>query len=227
MAQCPLTRAGDVAQQSKGKTMAITTRIPFAAALGAAMLIVAGLLASPAQAGYVMTLEQLSGDVVGNGSGTIDLTGLAFAGSGTLVSANIGPSLGYINNGLGGATLDVYTGFTGPTSFGSGGITGASSGSGDADGIVSSSSIYGLPLIWVPSGYVSNSLLSDTATYAGESFASLGMTPGIYVWTWGSGSDRDSFTINIRAAAVPEPTGLALLALPMGLFILAKRRRQS
>jgi hypothetical protein len=209
------------------KNMAIATRLPCAAALGAAILIGTGLLALPAQAaGFVMTFEQVGGNVVESGSGTLDLTDLTPYGTAGLATADLWPAIGYINTGVTGAIVDVYKGLTGPTGFGSGSGALASSSSGDAIGIAGSNSPYGLLLLWVPSGYVSDNPLTDTATYAGASFASLGMTPGTYVWTWGSGADTGSFTVDVRADAVPEPTGLMLLALPIGLLgLLATRRR--
>jgi hypothetical protein len=53
--------------------------------------------------------------------------------------------------------------------------------------------------LFVPTGY-SGTLLSDSATYSGQTFASLGVTPGTYVWTWGTGVNQN-FTL---IAAVPE-----------------------
>ena len=48
------------------------------------------------------------------------------------------------------------------------------------------------------------------------------MTPGSYKWTWGSGADADFFQLDIveGAAAVPEPSSILLLALPLGLVVL-------
>jgi hypothetical protein len=49
----------------------------------------------------------------------------------------------------------------------------------------------------VPFDYVSGDPLSASSTYVGATIASLGMTPGEYVWTWGSGDTADSFTLNV------------------------------
>jgi hypothetical protein len=76
----------------------------------------------------------------------------------------------------------VYTGITGPTNFGGGGSTRASSGSGD---IVSVSGA--ARLVDVPAFYLSGTALSDSMTFDSATFASLGATPGTYTWTWGSG----------------------------------------
>ena len=197
-------------------------RFPSAAALAVAMLIGCGLAAPPAQAGYVVTLTQEGGDVVATGSGAIDLTGLSFAGVGSGPSI-IWPSLGYIVTapaGLG--PVDIYTGFTGPGSFGSGGFTHPSSGTGDIVGIDASVNVNQLE---VPSGYVSGSRLSDTATYTGQTFTSLGVTPGRYEWTWGSGANQN-FMLDI-GAAVPEPATWAMLLTGFaGLGAMMRSRRR-
>ena len=79
----------------------------------------------------------------------------------------------------------------------------ASSGSGDMVGIAAASSIEisGIVLS-VPRGYVSGTALSDMATYSGKTFATLGVTPGTYVWTWGSGANQN-FTLQILPEILP------------------------
>jgi hypothetical protein len=183
-----------------------------------AMLIGCGLAAPPTQAGYVVTLTQEGGDVVATGSGPIDLTGLSLsAAAGT--SSRMAPSEGVIITG-GAGDVDFYRAITGPGSFGSGGLTFASSGGGDLVGIV-------VPIggVFVTSGYVSDSPLSDSATYAGQTFASLGATPGKYEWTWGSGANQN-FTLEI-GAAIPEPATWAMLLTgfaALGALMRSRRR---
>ena len=199
--------------------MTFMKRIAGTAALGAAMLF--GLFAPPAQASYIVNLTQVGSNVVATGSGTIDLTDLISNTHLNLLSY-IAPGSGTIVTGPASGTyiVDDYTGFIGPASFGAVGTLDASSGSGDMVGIDSTGD-----LLAVPSGYVSGSALSDTSTYLGQTFATLGATPGTYVWTWGSGANADSFTLNIGGtAAVPEPSSLALLMLPLGLLMLLAAR---
>jgi hypothetical protein len=59
-------------------------RMVGASAISAVILI--GLSAPLAQAGYVVTLEQVGGDVVATGSGAIDLTGLSLEGHSSSVA---------------------------------------------------------------------------------------------------------------------------------------------
>jgi hypothetical protein len=107
-------------------------------------------------------------NVVATGSGVIDLTGLTF--SQTVPSATgVIPELG---EAAAGGTVDIYTGFTGPSNFGTGPGAIATSGSGDEVGIYAD-----LGELGVPTGYVSNTFLSDTMTFDNATFASLGLTP--------------------------------------------------
>src|SRR5882724_4702659 len=46
--------------------------------------------------------------------------------------------------------------------------------------------------------------------WSNETFSSFRVTPNTYVWSWGSGPNQN-FTLIIGAAAVPEPSALALL----------------
>jgi hypothetical protein len=182
------------------------SRMVGASAISASMLI--GLSAPPAQAGYVVTLEQVGSNVVATGSGPIDLTGLTFSFTAKLFAA-IGPDAAFIATGPTAETdVDFYNGFSGPVSFGSGGGQFASSGSGD------SVSITGLAnILTVPQGYVSDSPLSDTSTWDNTTLSTIGafgVTPGTYEWTWGDGANQN-FTLVI--GEVPEPSTWAMMAL--------------
>jgi hypothetical protein len=85
--------------------------------------------------------------------------------------------------------ITEYTAATGPASFGAGGPTNASSNSGVIFGVEAQNPLG--PGIDVPFNHVSGSALSGSSTFDGQTFASLGLTPGTYVYTW---------------AAAPPPT---------------------
>jgi hypothetical protein len=175
----------------------------------------------PVQA-YTVTLEQMGANVVATGSGAINLTGLSFCCSGTFSPA-IYADLGVIATGPpGNNVVDFYTGFTGPTSFGSGDVIFANTGSGDIVGI---SFVAGL--LGVPPGYVSGTALSSSATWNNATFASLGATPGTYEWTWGAGTGlaNQNFTLIIGRAGVPDG-GSTVSLLSCALLGLAALRRK-
>ena len=176
---------------------------------------------SAAQAGYIVTLTQQGSNVVASGSGAIDLTGLTLSGSASdSLGSGILPSQAVIVTGAGVPSSDGYTGFTGPTSFGSGVGTLANSGNGDIVGIDGTLGVLG-----VPHGYMSGSALSDSAIYDNATFSSLGLVPGTYEWTWGTGANQN-FILRIGTAAVPESGstfGLLLVAVS-GLFGLSRFR---
>src|SRR5439155_13548372 len=161
----------------------------------------------PAQAGYTVTLQQVGPDVVATGSGAIDLTGLTVSQS---FSQNPGikpygqPGAGPASIATGPTSSSVHPYFgaiTGPRIFGSSAnFTLASSGSGDMVGI--SAELAFQTFLSVHTGYHSGSFLSDSATYSGQSFATLGVTPGTYVWTWGTGANQN-FTLQIPAPPPP------------------------
>jgi hypothetical protein len=169
----------------------------------------------PAQA-YTVTLEQVGSNVVANGSGAINLTGLTFIISGA-DNPGIVPSLGVISTGPFASSIDVYQGFTGPTNFGSGAGALPNTASGDFVGI----SGVGLEL-FVPLNYISGAALSDSMTFNNATFASLGVTPGTYVWTWGNGANQ-RFTL--RIGAVPDG-GSTISLLGCALLGLAAFRRK-
>jgi len=169
---------------------------------------------------YVVTLEQVGSNVDATGSGAIDLVGLSF-----LINTSGGPGLAPDASIIATGPLavdDVFAGtFSGPTSFGSGARAAATTGAGDLVAFL------GVVRLAVPSGYTSDTPLSDTAIYDTATFASLGVTPGTYVWTWGTGADQ-SFKLEI--GTTPLPAALPLFATglgAMGLFGWRRKRKAS
>ena len=187
------------------------------------------IISSPAQAGYIVTLEQIGSNVVATGTGALDLTGLTLFLSGAGAAPEMHPSsLPSIQTGpTPSAIISAYRGpISGPTSFGTGSNTFASSGTGDMVGITVGTFGPGTGFLIVPDAYVSGNPLSDTSTYNNATFAILGVTPGIYEWTWGTGANQN-FTLDAVAPAVPDSGstfGLLLVALG-GLFGVSHFRR--
>jgi len=176
----------------------------------------------PAQA-YTITLEQVGSSVVANGSGAINLTGLTFDGSGEAGGSGIQANLAVIFMSPGSAVVDAYTGFTGPMSFGIGGFFENNSFSGDFFGFFGNEFLP--PAIILPLGYVSGAALSNSMTFNNATFASLGVTPGTYVWTWGTGLPNQNFTLIIGGAGVPDG-GTTVSLLGFALLGLAALRRK-
>jgi hypothetical protein len=182
-----------------------------------AIAIICGVSVRTAQAGYTVTLQQQGSDVVATGSGAIDLTGLSPFGSVGLEQGRLFPVFGVILTGPTSNSAERgYSGASGPANFGSGGATSASSGRGDIVGIIG----IGSTLV-VPSGYLSGTL-SDTSTYGGQTFSSLGVTPGTYEWTWGTGANQN-FTLQIGVPDSGSTFGLLVVSL-VALFGTARFR---
>lgn len=184
----------------------LTRRFALVAALG-----LVAWAAGPARASVLVTASEVGGDVVFQGGGTLDLTGLNFLGLGTTLSI-LEPSIANLIIGqLPPSTVDNYGFLTGPDSFGAGGFALPSSGSGDTFGILGP-----FGLLRVPGGYTSGDPLTGSSTFAGQTFASLGLTPGTYVSTLQS---ADTFTIQIGPSAVPEPSSLILISSGLAVLV--------
>jgi hypothetical protein len=199
--------------------MTLIKRIAGAAALGVVLL--AGLSSAPAQAGYVVTLEEVGTDVLASGIGPIDLTGLKLIPNGGS-PAFILAKFGFIITGPAASTpTDNYRQIAGPGSFGSSDRPiEPGNGNGDVVGVQANAQE-----LSVPAGYVSGTALSDNAIYDGQTFASLGVTPGTYEWMWGTGANQN-FTLIIGVAVgapvpTPEPASASLLGMALVGLLLA------
>jgi uncharacterized protein (TIGR03382 family) len=67
--------------------------------------------------------------------------------------------------------------------------------------------------------YVSGSPLSGSSTWSNQTLSSLGITPGVYTWTWNTSAGTDFFTINV----VPAPGAAPLFAMTGAIHF--RRRR--
>ena len=199
-------------------------RAPLPATLAALALLLS--FHTGANAAYTLNIAESGNDVVANGSGTIDTANLSLVGGGftaDYIGANEPPP-GFIDSfGLGGSsagsTMFVYVGtFTGPAFFGVGaGIGAPTTASGN---YVAFEDLHDLKL---EQTYVSGASLVTHASFHNQTFASIGLTPGDYVYTWGTGIHADSLTISIQAA--PEPASMAVLGIGLAGIAVVRRRR--
>ena len=120
-------------------------------------LLVAALPAPAAKAAFIFTVVQVGDDVVVTGSGSINTTDLTedndFSDV-TLVNSGLEPDKAVLSVGTSGASLELYTGFTGPANFGteSTEVT-ATSGDGDVVGLLGTpQGPLTAPTIFVPRG---------------------------------------------------------------------------
>ncbi len=175
-------------------------------------------IASPAGAGVIITVEEVAGDVVFSGGGTLDFSLWKFSHD-ISTGPQISPTF-VIMGATPEADFNVYSdpvNFAGPSEFPT--IietTFADSGIGDAFGIQLNPLSLGVPV-----GYTSGDPLASTMTFNNHTFASLGLVEGEYTWTWDTLDPRQSdfFTVVV----VPAPGAIALLAVA---GMAARRRRR-
>ena len=141
---------------------------------------------------FNVTITQVGNDVVWSGSGSFNLTALTSAGPGSIVGGyNSGQAVWAIGPNT---SVDTYSGtITYPFIFGTSAV-GVTSNTGSTFGILPGGSGR---LLYVPSGYVSNTNISGTSTYANTTIAGAGLTPGTYTWSWGSGANASSLVMVI------------------------------
>ena len=141
---------------------------------------------------FNVTITQVGNDVVWSGSGSFNLTALTSAGpGGTVGGYNSGQAIWAIGPNT---SVDTYSGtITYPFIFGTSSV-GVTSNTGSTFGILPGGSGR---LLYVPSGYVSNTNISGTSTYTNTTIAGAGLTPGVYTWSWGSGANASTLVMTI------------------------------
>jgi len=167
-----------------------------ALAIGASALV--GVLsAEKANAVITITATESGPDVIFSYSGSItDLDNFPTGGPSTFGGVLL-PNLVFR---IGDGTLTFNVGpVTGPTSFGPGTTLFTANSNSGSPFLLNFSSI---STLGVPAGYTPGTFISGTSTYNNSTFASLGVTPGTYVWTLGN-TAQDTITLNIGATPVP------------------------
>jgi hypothetical protein len=149
---------------------------------------------SGASGNFNVSISQVGNDVVWNGSGSFNLAALTSGGTQTIGGGYqaiqavwaIGPIV----------TVDTYSGtITYPSTFGGGGV-GVTSNTGSTFGILPGGSGR---LLYVPSGYVSNTVINGSSTYANQTITGMGLTPGTYTWSWGTGGNTSTLVMTISS----------------------------
>ena len=196
-----------------------TTCTRFAAFLGMSTSLI--LVAPIGHAGVVVTASEVGGNVVFSGGGTLNLADLNPLLQSCFIRGFVNPTFGVYQGGgsQGCENATAYGPVTGPTSFGVGSFANADNFSGDFAGI---NTFAGGPV--VPDNYISGSSIFSTSTYLAETFQSLGLTPGVYEWTWGT-TNPDSYKLIIgQPAAVPGPLPLVGAAAAFGFSRRLRKR---
>lgn len=157
-------------------------------AVAAALLCICG----PSIAAYTLQLTETGGNVVGVGSGSLNTDSLSVVFSGGYNAFLIPNGAAAIVGPAGGTNIDAWGPISGPAIVGPGNAQVlADTGGGDKAGVVGTGGLV------VAQGYVSGAPMAASSTWNAATFASLGLTPGEYVWTWGTGATADSFTLRI------------------------------
>jgi hypothetical protein len=197
------------------------TRLPRLSLLAGALALTLALLPQSALAGPAVAdtltfdINQVGGNVVVTGSGAVDI--------GALTANGTAAGGGYMNPffgdlGVGSIVTEndeTITGLAGPSGFGTLGPQENS----NSDTGTSFDFNYANDKFDLPANYAGGSL-SGTATYNSTTIGGLGLTPGIYTWTYGS-SSQDSVIVDVA----PEPSSWLLLATGFALLVAFGRRR--
>ncbi len=161
-----------------------------------------------------MTVDQTGSGVTFSGNGSINTGSFTTFALNTPTAAllDVQPDLAFIAVNIASQTDEYNMTDSGPASFGPGGFTSGPTGS-VAGFFIFEQDSPGLGAMDLPAGYVSGTALpTASATWAGATYASLGITPGDYTWTWGAGPTADSFELVIDPVmATPEPSSLVML----------------
>ena len=186
-------------------------------------LCLGSAISSASQAAITIYMEEVGSNVVATLSGAINsLPGAPTQSGGVGVFSGVRPSGSTMAFGLskfsGVQTVQMhyYTATTYPSNFGT------STSLLQANSSTASTTMMFRNLssnnIIIDQSYVPGTAVTGTLTWNNQTFNSMGVATGSYVWGWSS----DSITLNV----VPEPSSLSLVALGLGGLIAWNRRRK-
>ena len=184
-----------------------------------------------AHSAILLTVKQDGNDVVVIGSGSaniIDLTSSVqdddYTNALTDYQIHAGPVAYSGDQDTPDVAVDLWSGITGPTIFGTNPNIYETPSSGffdDLFGIVADNGM-GQSLLVLPPNYQSGANLNGTSRFSNITLAQLGLSPGDFSWSWGTGQNRDSLDLRIE----PVPAPLPLAGVPIA-WKLAKRMRRA
>jgi hypothetical protein len=199
----------------------------------AAATFVPAMLLAMAPAAHAAFILEIAPDASGNvdetGAGSIDTAGFTQfdqSGSASSVASVNGGNADAIAGPTTYTGVELGSGISGPTEFGTGSGHAADSGTGGIVGIAGADRDSPIFVV-LPVGYISETPLADSAVFDNTTIAGLGLTPGVYVYTFGSGLTADSLTVDISSTPVPEASPIAALTIPLFVGLLVRRKRRS
>lgn len=190
-------------------------------------LLLTILMTGKAFAAVQVSISQVGSNVEAVSSGTINTAVCTSTSNASLLlnEHSIDPASKVIGFGVAGGLLTrCNTTITAPTAFGSGSYTVGSSGG---------TSFYLYPSgFWGPRGFTSSTSFANTMTFANSSISSLGLTPGVYQFTFSNGGISDTFTLTVNSpsttpAAIPTLSEWAMLLMASLMAVFAYIRIRS
>ena len=200
-----------------------------------ALMLFFALSATRSDAAAFITIEESGSDVIATLSGSIDnWTGSTQTTGLTSASNRIRPAF---DSGIGqpaffaatdpnlGSPVNnyYYTASTIPSDFGTN-STNFAANSSTASTMLFVRATSANP-IYIAQSYVLGTAITGVLTFQNQSFQTMGLTEGSYVWSWGDPStpgNGDSITLSV----VPEPATLGTVLIAAVTFVGCRVRRR-